>query len=175
MQCQFERQQCLINLSVSSLPGYWCNNSHIKFPFLHSLHVSCLQWVNQKRAPLPSASLCASQGNVTGFKAVKSLLHRLTGVSLASWQELLGNRCYGSVGGSTAHRMHIHTHAYAHIFLSFLQQLTMTDFKTLREDLGSFWKHQKAYCQNREPQKLGGRQLHKHNANKCRIGSAVRV
>lgn len=114
----FWNWQRLIKQSMSSLPGNRCNNYHIKFPFLYSavLFPVSSGWI-KKRAPLPSASLYASQGNVTGFKAVKSLAHRLTGVSLASWQALLGNRCYASVGGGAAWisactYMHMHTRSF---------------------------------------------------------------
>lgn len=169
----FWNWQHLIKQSMPSLPGNRCNNYHIKFPFLYSAVLFPISsgWI-KKRAPLPlriPLCLAGKRHRIQSCEKPRAPFNwRLTRLVTSVAGKPLLCKC----GRWRGLNLGMHVHAYAHTFLSSLQKLWHT--QEVGKDLGWYWKHQKAYSQNWEARNRG-RELHRHNANSYRTGSAVRL
>lgn len=138
-------------------------------PCLH-----CLWWENLKLITLASSSLSALQGNVIGFKAVKSHLHALTGVSLASWQELPGKPLLRECGWWHGLNPCTQTYMQMHTYSFFLFATTYYDW--VQDSLSQKGFGLILETSNVSLSKLReGGQLHRQNANNTTIGSLVRL
>lgn len=139
-----------------SLQGDQCSDSHMKFPPPSALSTYFLPLMGEPKTGFSSLHvplcLAGKRYRIQSCEKPPARLNwRLTRLLTRVARETVAKGAWAAAQPDSPH-VHRHKYTCTRIFLYSLHQLTMTEVETLggkvKEDLGQYWKHQMAYCQN---------------------------